>query len=325
MVDNSVFRIYSMTKAVTAVTAMTLLEEGRFALDDPVSDYLPSFTQVVVQAEDGSTRPPARAITIRDLFFHTAGLSHRSSREYAEAGVRSREIRLPEFIDNIVRVPLRDDPGARFRYSASPTVLGRLIEIWSGQDFDEVVQHRVLTPLQMDDTGFQVRADQRSRLTSVYRTEDGRPLEPYQIERLPFTERPALLEGAVGLVSTVPDFMRFAQMLLDGGTLDGTRIVSVESARFLTSNGMPETLLPVYGAGHGWGAASVSVVIDAAAAGGGVFEGEYRWDGSAGTEFWVDPTSETVLVTAWQSNPANPGQLRQQIRHLVREAIRAGA
>ncbi len=88
---------------------------------------------------------------------------------------------------------------------------------------------------------------------------------------------------------------------------------------------MPERLLPVYGAGHGWGAASVSVVVDADAAGGGVFEGEYRWDGSAGTEFWVDPTSKTVLVTAWQSSPANPGQLRQQIRHLVREAIRAGA
>ena len=325
MRPESVFRIYSMTKAVTAVAVMMLHEEGAFGLDDPVAQYLPEFANVSVLEEDGSTRPPTRAPTVRDLLFHTAGLSHRSSPEYREAGVRSRSITLEQFVTNITAVPLRSDPGTSFRYSASPTVLGRLVEVWSGQSFDTFLTERIIEPLGMIDTGFQVRPDQIDRFAQMYRSVDGGGLEPYAIEEVPFTERPTLIEGAVGLVSTVPDFMRFAQMLLDGGSFQGTRFLTVESATFLTTNGIPDALLPIYGDGHGWGAASVSVVIDAEAAGGDVFEGEYRWDGSAGTEFWVDPTSRTVLVTAWQNSPANPGRLRQQIRGILRDAIRLGA
>lgn len=325
MRPESVFRIYSMTKAVTAVAVMMLQEEGAFGLDDPVAQYLPEFANVVVLEADGSTRPPTRAPTVRDLLFHTAGLSHRSSPEYREAAVRSRAITLEQFVTNITAVPLRSDPGTRFRYSASPTVLGRLVEVWSGQTFDAFVTARIIEPLGMIDTGFQVRADQIDRFAQMYRSLDGGGLEAYAIEDVPFTERPALMEGAVGLVSTVPDFIRFAQMLLDGGSFQGTRFLTEESATFLTTNGIPDELLPIYGEGHGWGAASVSVVMDAEAASGDVFEGEYHWDGSAGTEFWVDPTSRTVLVTAWQNNPANPGQVRQQIRQILRDAIRTGA
>lgn len=324
MSDRSVFRMYSMTKAVTATAAMILYERGAFQLDDAVATWLPAFTDVSVLQDDGGTRPPSRAITVRDLLFHTAGLSHRSSAEYQEANVRSRAISLPRFIENVSAVPLRWDPGTRFRYSASPTVLGHLIEIWSGQPLDAFFASEILAPLGMVDTGFQVRPDQVDRFTSVYRTEDGLPLALYRIEEVPFTERPELLEGAVGLVSTVPDFLRFAQMLANGGAFGATRIVSEESVRFLTTNGIAADLLPIFGDGHGWGAGSVSVVMDAEVVGNGTLPGEYRWDGSAGTEFWVDPTSGTVLVTAWQSAPANPGRLRQRIRHLVREAIRAG-
>lgn len=322
MTSTSVFRIYSMTKAVTAVAAMILHEEGHFDLDDPVGTWLPQFEDVRVLGSNGTTRPPTRPITVRDLLFHTAGLSHRSSDEYRSAGVRARDIDLTRFVDNITRVPLRDDPGTRFRYSAAPTVLGRLVEIWSGQPLDRFMDTRIFARLGMTDTGFQVREDQHSRFTTVYRSEDGGPLDPWAIESVPFTARPALLEGAVGLVSTVPDFLAFAEMLAGSGSLGDTRIVSEATVHTLTTNGIAADLLPIYGAGRGWGAGSVSVVMDADQTTGGEIEGEYRWDGSAGTEFWVDPGSGTVLVTAWQNSPANPGRLRQRLRHLVREAIR---
>ena len=321
MTDRSLFRIYSMTKAVTAVATMILLEEGRFDLSDPVSDFLPQFGEVAVLEDDGSTRAPSRAITVQDLLLHTAGLSHRSSREYREAGVRSRAITLPQFVDNIVRVPLRDDPGMRFRYSASPTVLGRLVEIWSGQPFDVFLAERVLEPLAMVDTRFWVTPDQRSRFVAVYASSEDAPLSPHRMEEVPFTETPALLEGAVGLVSTVPDFLRFAQMLLSGGTLDGVRILRESTVARMTQNGLSESILATRRGGSGWALANVSVVVDPDAAEEGAHAGEYRWDGSAGTEFWVDPTTETIVVTIWQSSPANPGRLRQRIRALVRQAI----
>jgi CubicO group peptidase (beta-lactamase class C family) len=322
MTVGSIFRIYSMTKAVTAVAAMTLHEEGRFELDDPVSTYLPRFADVVVLEEDGSTRPPARSITVRDLLLHTAGLSHRSSREYQEARVRSRSITLERLVENVVGVPLREDPGTRFRYSAATTVLGRLVEVWSGQPFDVFLRERVLGPLRMTDTDFWVEPEDRGRLTGVYASSDVGPLAPYSIEEVPFTERPALLEGAVGLVSTVPDFLRFSQMLLNGGELDGARILRAETVAEMTRNGLPEEVLSARPGGTGWALANVSVVVDPEEAEDGSRAGEFRWDGSAGTEFWVDPSTETIVVTAWQSAPANPDRLRQRIRALVRDAIR---
>lgn len=324
MSPESVFRIYSMTKTVTAVGAMILHERGAFDLDDPVAAYLPAFAEVTVLDDDGTTRPPARPVTVRDLMLHTAGLSHRSSEEYREAQVRSRAIPLTRFIDNITAVPLRFDPGTRFRYSASPTVLGGLIEVWSGRSLDRFFADEIFRPLGMTDTGFQVRPDQVDRFASVYRLDEGQPLRLHRIEEVPFTERPALLEGSVGLVSTVPDFLRFGLMLAEGGRFGDQRMISEESARFLTTNGIDDALLPIFGAGHGWGPGSVSVVMDTTATRDATLPGEYRWDGSAGTEFWVDPRSRTVLVTAWQSAPANPERARQTIRRLVREAIRQG-
>jgi len=310
-----------MTKAVTAVAVMILHEEGHFSLSDPVSRYLPEFNDVVVLDADGSTRPPTRAVTVEDLLLHTAGLSHRSSREYREARVRSRAISLPQFIDNIVRVPLRSDPGTRYRYSAAPTVLGRLVEIWSAQPFDEFLRERVLGPLGMTDTGFWATPEQRGRLTTVYSPSDEGTLRAYEIEEIPFSERPELLEGAVGLLSTVPDFLRFSQMLLNGGELGGVRILRESTVEMMTRNGLPEAILQTRRGGTGWALANVAVVVDAAAAEEGAHEGEYRWDGSAGTEFWVDPSTETIIITMWQSSPANPGSLRRRVRELVRRAI----
>ena len=222
MTDRSLFRIYSMTKAMTAVVAMMLGDEGKFDLREPVSKYLPEFknVRVLVGAEaSGQTRPPTRDITVADLLLHTSGLSHRTSDLYRTARVRSRSITLPQFITNITRTPLMEDPGTRYRYSEGTTVVGRLIEIWSGKPLDVVMRERLFDPLGMVDTGFWATPEQRAQLTTVYATESGTGLRSYEIEDVPFTERPALLEGAVGLLSTVPDFMRFSQMLLNRGEL----------------------------------------------------------------------------------------------------------
>ncbi len=323
MTERSLFRIYSMAKAVTAVSAMILHEEGKFALGDPVSKHLPDFRSVRVLVEpSGQTRSPEREMTVADLLLHTSGLSHRTSELYRTTKVRSRSNTLPQFITNIVRAPLMEDPGTRYRYSEATTVVGRLIEIWSGKPLDVFMRERVFQPLGMVDTGFWVQPEQRARLTTVYAAQPDGGLRPYEIEEVPFTERPALLEGAVGLVSTVPDFMQFCQMLLNRGELNGVRILSQKIVDLITANGLPEPVLRARGGGMGWGLANVNVVVDASAIPGSPNVGEYGWDGSAGTIFWIDPKDEMVIVLMTQSSPPNPDALRQRFKALITAARR---
>ena len=284
MTEDSLFRIYSMTKPVTAVAAMMLHEEGRFQLTDPVAKYLPEFARVVVQERpDGAARPPSRAITVADLLLHTSGLDHRTSARYRSAGVRSRAEPLPTFVANIVRVPLLEDPGTRYRYSEGTTVVGRLIEIWSGQPFDAFLAARVFGPLGMRDTSFWVAPEKAGRLASVYGPAPGGGLAAVEIEALPFTEPPALLEGAVGLVSTVPDFLRFAQMLLNGGELDGHRLLRAETVRTMTTNGLPDAVLRARAGGMmGWGWATSTLCSIRPASNTRRTPASTGWDGTAG-------------------------------------------
>jgi CubicO group peptidase (beta-lactamase class C family) len=320
MTEQSLFRIYSMSKAVTSVAAMMLWEEGRFQLDDAVSKYIPEFDRVsVIAADGGSPRAAARPITVRDLMLHTSGLNHRTSAYYRDAQVRRRDQPMSTFIENVVRTPLMEDPGTRYRYSEATTVLGRLVEIWSGQTLDVFMQERIFRPLGMNETGFWARPDQRARLTTVYSaTENG--LTPIELETAPFTERPPLLEGAVGLVSTVPDFLRFSQMLLNGGELSGTRLLKAETVATMTKNGLSDAVQQARGGAMGWGLANVNVLLNPAGVNYPASLGEYGWDGSAGTIFWNDPVEQMVIVAMWQSQPANPNQLRQRIKTLVYEA-----
>jgi CubicO group peptidase (beta-lactamase class C family) len=313
MAERSLFRIYSMTKSVTAVAAMMLHEEGRFGLSDPVSKYIPEFKQVRVAAADGLTRAPAREITIEDLLLHTSGLNHRTSELYRREQVRSRAIALPKFIENIVRVPLMEDPGTRYRYSEGSTVVGRLVEIWSSKSLDAFFEERIFKPLKMNDTMFWVRPQDRGGLTTVYAPAAGGELVPIEIEQeVPFTERPALLEGAVGLVSTVPDFLRFSQMLLNKGELDGVRLLKAATVARITANGLPEAVQNARGGSMGWGLANVNVDLA---------RGEYGWDGSAGTIFWIDPARELIAILMTQSAPANPDRIRQRFKAIVDDAI----
>lgn len=321
MTERSLFRIYSMSKSVTSVAAMMLHEEGRFQLEDPVSKYLPEFDRVRVRDADGSLRRPSRPITVQDLFLHTSGLNHRTSELYIEERVRSRADPLPVFVEKIVQAPLMEDPGTRYRYSEGTTVLGRLVEVWSGRPLDEFMDERIFRPLRMVDTGFHVRPDQRSRLTTMYRQEQGGGLTPFEIEEIPFTERPALLEGAVGLVSTAPDYLRFAQMLLNGGELDGARLLSAATVERMTRNGLSPEVLSARGGGMGWGLANVNVVVDPSALPDPAPLGEYTWNGSAGTIFWVDPSTRTAIVLLTQNQPGNPDSLRQRFKALVLQSL----
>ena len=308
MEARSIFRIYSMTKPVTAVAAMMLQEEGRFSLQDPVSKYLPEFRRFMVRESDGAMRAPSRETTIEDLLLHTSGLSHRTSELYRRAEVRSRSIGLSQFIDNIVRAPLMEDPHTAFRYSEATTVLGRLVEIWSGKAFDVFLDERILRPLKMVDTGFWVPTDRRARLTQVYTT-SANGLTPIEIEAIPFTEKPMLIEGAVGLVSTAPDYLRFSQMLLNKGELDGVRILKSSTVERMVVNGLPDAIVKTRN-GTGWGLANVNVATD----------GEYGWDGTAGTIFWIDPRTETIVILMTQSSPPNPDSLRQKFKARVQQA-----
>jgi CubicO group peptidase (beta-lactamase class C family) len=322
MTERSLFRIYSMTKPVTAVAVMMLLEERRFTLDDPVATFIQEFKNVVVSESQSATpRAATRPITVRDLLLHTSGLNHRTSEIYRREQVRTRTMTMAQFIANLVRVPLMEDPGTRYRYSESTTVLGRLVEIWSGKPFEVFLDERVFRPLRMPDTMFWAATpDQRARLTTVYGPAQSGGLTKVDTETLPFTERPILIEGAVGLLSTVPDYMRFCQMLLNRGELDGVRLLTAKTVETMTGNGLSEDVLKARGGSMGWGLANVNVLLNPAP-NELASRGEYGWDGTAGTIFWVDPSKEMVTVLMTQSSPSNPDQIRQRFKALVQQAI----
>ena len=323
MSERTLFRIYSQTKAVTAVAVMMLREEGKFQLADPASKWLPEFKNVMVQTADGGSRNPSREITIEDLLLHTSGLSHRNDAPYRQRQVRVRSQGLARFVTNITQAPLMEDPGRRFRYSEGTTVLGRLVEVWSGQPFDTFVTERILKPLGMNDTSFWVDGEAQARLATVYRRAQAGGLAPFEIEEdVPFTTRPALIEGAVGLVSTAPDFLRFCQMLLNKGELDGVRLLSAATVEMMTTNGLSSPVLQQRGGATGWGLANVDVVITPSPRGYLTAAGEYGWDGSAGTFFSIDPARQLIVMLFAQNVPASPDGLRQRFKAAVDQSVR---
>ena len=321
MSERSIFRIYSQTKAVTAVAVMMLQEAGKVRLTDAVSVHLPEFKNVMVQTPEG-VRQPAREITVEDLLLHTSGLSHRNDAPYRQRQVRVRTQALPQFVRNITQAPLMEDPGTRFRYSEGTTVLGRLVEVLSGQPFDRFVTERILKPLGMNDTAFWVEGEARARLATVYQLAPTGGLTPFEIEpEVPFTERPVLIEGAVGLVSTAPDFLRFCQMLLNQGELDGVRLLSAKTIEMMTKNGLSAPVLQQRGGATGWGLANVDVVITPSPRGYLTAAGEYGWDGSAGTFFSIDPARQLVVLLFAQNVPASPEGLRQRFKAAIDQSV----
>lgn len=331
MPEDALFRIYSMSREITSVAALRLFEEGAFKFDDPVSKYLPEFSdqRVLLNSESTdleATRPRVGEMTIGHLLTHTSGLGSRSSALYRENNVRDRAQSLDAMVSKAARVPLFQDPGTEFRYGIHATIIGKLIEVWSGQPFEEYLQQNLLAPLGMTSTLFWAEGNDADRLAQLYRPEAGE-LSPYAIETMPWTQRPVLVEGGVGLLSSVPDYVRFAQMVLDRGKIPGTeeRILSEATAALMYENAVPEAAMPIgdsrYWLGSGWSLGGFNVALDPSTYAYPVSKGTIWWDGSAGTRFFIDPIEGTVIVIMAQVSPSNGGGFRENFSHLVDAAI----
>ncbi len=332
MQDASIFQIRSMSKPITAVAAMQLVEQGKMNLSDPVSKYIASFSETPVfldsvNADLSQTRTSRREITIADLLLNTAGLSHRFGALYRQYEVRSRADTLAQLVEKVAAVPLIGDPGEQWVYSISITVLGRVIEIVSGQEFDDYLDEHVYAPLQMTDTAFYVGEAKADRLARAYRIDsDDRSLSMLPEMDIPITQDPPLLEGAAGIVSTVPDYLRFLQALINGGELDGQRVLRSETVAEMTQNQIPKELMP-FGTNpnnpmldRGWGY-GMAVVVDADKSAYGTNNGEFGWSGSLGTFSWADPVSGTSAVIMLQIQPAGAYSIGPKFKAMVHQSM----
>jgi CubicO group peptidase (beta-lactamase class C family) len=331
MPEDALFRIYSMAREITSAAVLQLYEQGHFEFDDPISMYLPEFAdqRVLVDPDsDGAggwpVRPRNGEITVAHLLTHTSGLGSRSSRLYRENNVRDRNITLDEMVSNAARVPLFQDPGTQFRYGIHATILGKLVEIWSGMPFEDYLETQLFEPLAMDSTMFWAEGADRNRLATLYRPTDG-VLRPYQIESVPWTLRPRLIEGGVGLLSSVMDFMHFSQMVLNKGELFGNRVMAEDTAELMFLNAVPAAAMPIgergYWAGSGWTLGGFNLVLDPATYSYPVSEGTIWWDGSAGTRYFIDPQQDMVMVIMGQVSPSSGGGFRENFKTLVDAAI----
>ena len=334
MQDGSIFQIRSMSKPITSMAALQLIEQGRLSLDDPVSRYIPRFGFMFVYINPdepflSAERKPEREMTIRDLLLNTAGLSHRNSALYRQRGVRSRADNLERLVDKVAGVPLIGDPGKQWVYSISITVLGRVIEVVSGQALDDYLQEHVFGPLEMDDSGFFVPEEKVARLARPYQVPDGgQPLTRIDEMEIPITQNPPLLEGAAGMVSSVPDYLRFLQALLNQGELDGATVLQAATVQEMTSNQVDQALFP-FGTNpaqpmldRGWGY-GLAVVVDASKSPFGVNNGEFGWNGSLGTFSWADPQTGTVAILMLQVQPSRAHGLSSKFKDLVYHSIDA--
>jgi CubicO group peptidase (beta-lactamase class C family) len=317
--SSTVFRIYSMTKPVVCTALMTLYEEARFHLFEPLAKYLPAFAKVKVWNGDGHALvDPVRPILIRDLFTHTAGLTYNFledtpvSKMYLDAGLLSdSEVSLESVIAELARLPLAYQPGSRWHYSMSIDVLAHLIEVLSGRPLQDFLKERVFAPLGMSDTGFSVSPQNLSRVAAMYGHPDIATHQftnivtsatgPVDVSKTyPIGNTTTFARGGHGLFSTATDYLCFAQMLLNRGALDGERIISPAVADLMHCNHLPSNLMPysiaiVAMPGYGFGLGS-RVLMDPAASGLPGSAGEFGWAGAANTYFWVDPQRELVGI-----------------------------
>jgi CubicO group peptidase (beta-lactamase class C family) len=334
MEADDIFRIYSMTKPITSVAVMMLYEEGRFFLDDPVGRYLPELGNLPVAKLSEATGPDdipteraARAMTIRDLLRHTSGLTYGTfsntvvDQAYRQAGVGS-EATLADLVTDLGRIPLMYQPGTTWNYSLSTDVLGRLVEVLSGQSFDVFLRERIFEPLGMDDTGFYVRPEDRDRFAQIYGHGGGRggPLTLEVGDAGGFTPSVTRFSGGGGLVSTAQDYARFTQMLLSGGELDGQRILSPTTIALMTTDHLHDDGASFLADGWGFGL-GFTVKNEPALDGLPDSAGTYYWFGVAGTSFWIDPKQDLIGIFMVQIRPNRDVNFRDQFKRLVYQAV----
>jgi len=329
---DSIFRIYSMTKPITGVALMILYEEGRWRLGDPVSRYIPEFDKLKVHVgEDRNGRPiledAARSMTMRELMTHSGGLAYGLrdtpvDRMYREARVLDSSVPLQTMIDRLALLPLLSQPGKQWYYSIAVDVQGYLVEKLSGQPFDQYLQEKIFAPLGMSDTAFYVPAEKIARLALIHAEDDHGKLVPPDADaalRNAGTP-PAGPSGGGGLYSTADDYLRFSQMVLDGGALDGVRILAPQTVDMMRTNHLLDEALSTMRPGTGFGL-DFAVVLDAAAAGEPYENGAYYWSGAAGTWFWIDPVADLVFVGMIQHRGSAVGDIQGVSRNLTYQAI----
>ena len=341
MQADTIHRIYSMSKPITSVALLTLYEQGKFQLDDPLEKYLPEFSDMRVLTSGSAalpvTRHAAKSITPRHIMTHTAGLTYgfegvpnAVDEMYRYRKVGSYDDNLAAFTEKLGQFPLRFDPGSSWNYSYGTDVQGRLIEALSGESFDQYLQDTICGPLGMVDTSFTVAADKVDRFANNYARPKG-PLDIFDDATSSeyLTER-TFKSGGGGLVSTLPDYLRFGQMLANKGELDGVRILGRKTVEYATLNHLPGNRdMEAMGAGgfaesafNGVGFCLLgSVCVDAAQASNMQSVGDYGWGGAAGTRFWVDPTEDLMCVFMTQFMPGGRYPVQEYLRHLVLQAI----
>jgi CubicO group peptidase (beta-lactamase class C family) len=338
MRKDAIFRIYSMTKAVTGVAVMILFEEGKFTLSEPASKYLPELRnlKVAIDKTDPATGkrvyeivPSTRDMTILDLLRHTSGLDYQGPRDekgewlYPKLGVSRPDISIEEAVKRLSQAPLVHQPGAVWDYGLSIDVLGRLVEVVSGKTLDKFFEERIFKPLGMVDTGFHVPQGKWERLATLYAPNADKTLRRSAAPPQESYKQPAtLLLGGAGLVSTTMDYARFVQMLLGGGELDGARILSRKTVEMMSANHLGDipragNLLP---AGYGFGL-TFSVNLGPGKNANIGSEGEYYWGGAAGTRFWIDPKEQMIGVFMIQILPHTALTYGSEFRQLAYQAI----
>ena len=333
LTKDALFRIFSMTKPITAVAAMMLYEEGKFQLSDPVSKFVPEMAELSVLT-DGELTPAENPMTMLHLLTHTGGLSYGFNpadpidKQYNEAQIWTAED-LDEFAERIAKLPLVFEPGERWHYSVAVDITGLVVQRLSGMPFDAFLRERIFEPLGMDDTFFNVPEDKLHRLLPNHRW-NGEEEELVQLSEESFVRYTdqTLFSGGGGLVSSTMDYLRFSEMVRRGGELDGVRLLSPKTVEFMTANHLPSTVegggtgespfgrdARGFGFGLGWG-----VVTDPVASRVLGSVGEYNWGGAAGTVFWIDPVEDMVVIGMIQLM-GSPWPLRAELKVLANQAI----
>ncbi len=307
MQKDSIFRIYSMSKPITGVAMMILFEEGKWQLNDPVAKYVPEFAKLKVYSTDANNnvvmKDQAHPVTMRELMSHSGGFTYGFFSNTAvdklqiEADLLNPNNTLDEFIKRVAKLPLNSQPGTEWHYSISVDIQGYIVQKLSGMPFEEFLEKRIFKPLGMVDTAFYVPKEKLNRFAEFYSYDKDGKLQVVGVKdglNHDFAAKPALSSGGGGLVSTATDYMRFCQMLLNGGQLDGTRILSPLTVELMHTNVLAPNV-PILAPGAGFGL-DFAIYTDPAAAGGYYGKGSYWWGGAAGTWFWIDPVNDLIVL-----------------------------
>jgi CubicO group peptidase (beta-lactamase class C family) len=319
--DDTIYRIYSMSKAITSVAAMLLVERGKLGLDDPISKHLPQLAEMTVLVKNDGQElvevPADREITVRDLLRHTSGFTYgffgnsEVDKRYRRAGVLMTDRTLKDTISKLSKIPLKNQPGTQWHYSVSTDVLGRVVEVASGQSFDQFLHDEIFEPLGMQDTFFNVPKEKQPRLAQMYVPDENGGLKPAgagQSYRF-VTPSNRFYSGGGGLCSTVRDYLAFCQMLLGEGKSGDVRLLKPETVRSMHTNQLGDAAGRSAGFQFGLGFS-----IDG--------QGHYSWGGAAGTRFWIDPKNKLITIYMTQIKPTGKFSYGGQMKKLVYDAIK---